>query len=155
MLAPTYLDINTNEPKYEIFSLCRWSSDFLRTRHVWKKNLWNLPREKCLLTTKKINWDRILTNRKTCSFHLRNGNSNKELKIQLEDIYLEHSKFPEYLGVTLDRSLTFEKHRQNTRVKVNTRNNMVRKLVNSKADANSSRTTSIVLSYSAAEYACL
>jgi len=56
----------------------------------------------------------------------------------------------------LDRSLTFKKHCENTRAKVNTRNNILRKLVNSKwgADANTLRISAIALSYSAAKYAC-
>lgn len=69
---------------------------------------------------------------------------------------LEHTKFSKYLGVTLDRSLTFKKHCENTREKVNTRNNILRKLLNSKwgTDSNTLRTSAIALSYSAAEYAC-
>jgi len=71
-------------------------------------------------------------------------------------MHLEHTKFPKYLGVTLDRSLTFKKYCENTRAKVNTRNNILRKLVNSKwgTDSNTLRTSAIALSYSAAEYVC-
>lgn len=107
--------------------------------------------------TRKENQSRPNPNKtQTCSFHLRNRNADGELKIQQEDVYLEYTKFPKYLGVTLDRSLTFMKHYENTRAKVNTRNNILRKIVNSKwgADANTLRTTAIALSYSATEYAC-
>jgi len=96
-----------------------------------------------------------LNKTQTCSFYLRNRNANRELKIELEDMHLEYSKFPKYLGVTLDKPLTFKKRCENTRDKVYTRNN-IRKLVYSKwdADANTLRTSAIVLSYSAAEYVC-
>jgi len=72
------------------------------------------------------------------------------------DILLEHTKFPKYLSVTLDISLTFKKYCENTRAKVNTRNHILRKLVISKwcANANTLRTTTIALNYSVAEYAC-
>lgn len=72
-------------------------------------------------------------------------------------MFLEQTKFPKYLSVTLDRSLIFMKHCKNTRAKVNTRKNILRKLVNTKwgANANTLRTTAIALNYLAAKYACL
>jgi len=56
----------------------------------------------------------------------------------------------------LDRSLTFKKHYENTQANVNTRNNIQRKLVNSKwgADANTLKISAMALSSSVAEYAC-
>ena len=63
---------------------------------------------------------------------------------------------PFYLGVTLDRTLTYESHILKTRAKVSLRNTIIRKLTHSKWGANPStvRTTALALSYSAAEYAC-
>ena len=60
-----------------------------------------------------------------------------------------------YLGVTLDRTLSYKEHMPNTQMKVATRNNLLRKLSNSKWGANAStiRTTSLALCYSMAEYA--
>ena len=65
-------------------------------------------------------------------------------------------KHPKYLGVTLDRSLTFKKHIQNCKTKVNTRNNILRKLTSSQwgVNPNTLRTSALALCYSAAEYAC-
>ena len=59
------------------------------------------------------------------------------------------------LGVTLDRTLSYKKHIHNTKMKVVTRNNLLKKLSNSKwgCNASSIRTTALALSYSAAEYA--
>ena len=62
---------------------------------------------------------------------------------------------PKYLGVTLDRTLSYKEHMHNTKMKVATRNNLLRKLSNSKWGANAStiRTTALALCYSVAEYA--
>ena len=58
-----------------------------------------------------------------------------------------------YLGVTLDRTLCYKQHLHNTTMKVATRNNLLRKLSNSKwgANANTIR-TALTLSYSVADY---
>ena len=62
---------------------------------------------------------------------------------------------PKYLGVTLDRTLSYKEHIHNTKMKVATRKNLLRKLSNSKwgANASTTRTTALVLCYSVAEYA--
>ena len=60
------------------------------------------------------------------------------------------------LGVTLNRSLTFNEHINKTKAKVSTRNNILRKLTTSKWGATPQvlRASALALSYSAAEYAC-
>ena len=68
---------------------------------------------------------------------------------------LENTTLPKYLGVTLDRSLSYKQHIQNTKMMVATRNNLLTKLATSKWGANPStiRTTALALSYSTDEYA--
>ena len=68
---------------------------------------------------------------------------------------LENTAYPNYLGVTLDRSLCYKQHIQNRKMKVATRNNLLTELVTSKWGANPStiRMTALALSYSMAEYA--
>ena len=63
---------------------------------------------------------------------------------------------PKYLGVILDRTISYKQHIQNTKMMVATQNNFMKKLSNSKWGCNAStiRTTSLALSDSAAEYAC-
>ena len=62
---------------------------------------------------------------------------------------------PTYLGVTLDRTLSFRRHIEKTKAKVSTRNNLLHKLTSSKWGANphTLRTTALALCYSTAEYA--
>ena len=61
-----------------------------------------------------------------------------------------------YLGVTLDRTLSYKQHIDRVKGKVRTRNNLLHKLANSSWDANTStlRATALALCYSVAEYGC-
>ena len=91
-----------------------------------------------------------------CAFHLRNREANRKLNISWYGSNLENCDFPVYLGVTLDRSLTYKKHIENTRAKVCARNNVLRKLSGTNWGANPStiRSTALALCLSAADYAC-
>jgi len=44
---------------------------------------------------------------------------------------LKHEQFPVYLGVTLDRTLSYRQHLQKSAVKVKSRNNQLSKLAGS------------------------
>ena len=87
--------------------------------------------------------------------HLRNKEAKRTLKVKWNKTDLENTPHPKYLGVTLDRTLSYEQHIHNTKMKVATRTNLLRKLSSSKWGTNAStiRTTSLALSYSVAEYA--
>ena len=91
-----------------------------------------------------------------CAFHLKNKSSNRKLKISWNGTLLEHCDNPVYLGVTLDRSLTFKAHVSKLKGKVSTRNALLHKLSTSSWGSNPStiRSTALALSFSAAEYAC-
>ena len=69
---------------------------------------------------------------------------------------LTHCNLPVYLGVTLDRTLSYKAHIKNTKKNVGTRNNIIRKLRTSKWGATPAtlRSSALALCYSAAEYAC-
>ena len=72
------------------------------------------------------------------AFHLRNKEANRSLKVEWNRTKLENTPHPKYLGVTLDRTLSYKEHMHNTKMKVATRNNLLRKLSNSKWGANAS-----------------
>ena len=90
------------------------------------------------------------------SFHLKNREAKNALEVKRNNRDLENTLHPKYLGVTLDRTLSYKKHIHNTKMKVATRNNLLKKLSNSKwgCNARTIRTTALALSYSAAENAC-
>ena len=67
-----------------------------------------------------------------CAFHLRNREANRPLRVTWSGTSLEYHPNPLYLGVKPDRTLSYRSHILNTKAKVNTRNNILRKLINSK-----------------------
>ena len=77
------------------------------------------------------------------------------LKVKWSNTELENTDLPKYLDVTLDRTQCYKQHIHNTKMKVATRNNLLRKLANSKwgTSASTIRTTALALCYSVAEYA--
>ena len=91
-----------------------------------------------------------------CAFHLRNREANRQLNINWSGTPLENCDHPVYLGVTLDRCLSFKAHVEKTKAKVCARNNIVSKLTGTSwgASPDTLRSTALALCYSSAEYAC-
>ena len=89
------------------------------------------------------------------AFHLRNREAKRSLQVSWNGVDLENTDTPKYLGVTLDRTLSYKTHIHNTKMKVATRNNLLNKLANSRwgTNARTIRTTALALCYSTAEYA--
>ena len=67
-----------------------------------------------------------------CAFHLRNRKAKRELNVVWNGSRLSNTTTPVYLGVHLDRTPCYKTHIEKTKMKVNARNNIIRKLVNSK-----------------------
>lgn len=90
----------------------------------------------------------------TACFHLSNRAANRQLQVYFEDTLLRHNTHPKYLGVTLDRTLTYKRHLENTAAKLRTRNNILHKLCGTSwgSTADTLRTSALGLAYSTAEY---
>ena len=80
-------------------------------------------------------------------FHLRNRELGRKLSLTWNGVDLKHCDFPVYLGVTLDRTLSYKQHIEKVKGKVRTRNNLLHKLANSSWGANTStlRATALAL----------
>ena len=91
-----------------------------------------------------------------CAFHLRNIEANRPLRVTWCGTPLEYHPNPLYLGVKLDRTLSYRSHILSTKAKVSTRNSILRKLTNSKwgCTSHTLRASTLALCYTAAEYAC-
>ena len=90
----------------------------------------------------------------TTAFHLNNREAKRELKIFNNGKLLPYCPTTTYLGVKLDRSLTFRHHLEALRKKLSTRVTLLRQLAGSGwgAGAKTLRTAALSLVYSTAEY---
>ena len=88
------------------------------------------------------------------AFHLLHREAKKSLKVSWNVVHLENTAQPKYLAVTFDRTVSYKQHIHNTKMKVATSNNLLKKLVSSKWRTNTSttRTTTLAMCYSIAEY---
>lgn len=87
-------------------------------------------------------------------FHLNNRAADYKLEVRMKNTVLPYQSHPNYLGITLDRTLCFKKHLENTSRKISTRNNLIQKLCSTNwgASADTLRTSALGLVFSAAEY---
>ena len=102
-------------------------------------------------------WHLKMSMPKTVSsvFHLANRCAKRELNISLNGTRLNFDPTPKYLGVTLDRSLTFNKHVTATANKTQARVSLLKKLAGTGWGPNFTtlRTSTLALAFSSAEYA--
>ena len=89
-------------------------------------------------------------------FHLSNKHANRTLDVynSTGNYILKKEPLPKYLGITLDRSLTYKQHIENTGQKLKKRVSILRKLAGTTwgADQGVLRTTALALCHSVAEY---
>ena len=89
------------------------------------------------------------------AFHLRNREVKRSLQVSWNGVDMENTDTTKYLGVTLGMTLSYKTHIHYTKMKVATRNNILRKLANSRwgTNARKIRTSVPALWYYTAEYA--
>ena len=161
VLAPTLFNIYTNDqPEFPDIRRFIYADDLcLATKLTTFETIEKRLTDALSQLTEYYNRNSLNANpgkTQVCAFHLKNHIANKKLKVQWNGQQLEHTDFPVYLGVTLDRTLTYSAHVKKVKGKVATRNNLLAKLANSNwgTDPRTLRTTALALSYSTAEYCC-
>ena len=79
-----------------------------------------------------------------------------KIKVIMGDRILNFNQTPKYLGVTLDRTLSFKRHLTKLRGKVASRNNIINKLVATSwgMNAKTLRISALAMVFSTAEYCC-
>ena len=90
----------------------------------------------------------------TAIFHFHNREAERELKVKNNRKFLPFCPVPTYLGVKLDRALTYYHHLEALRKKIFTRFSLLRRLAGLGwgAGAKTLRTAALSLIYSTAEY---
>ena len=101
------------------------------------------------------NWRLKLNTTKTvCNvFDLVNHFANYKLQVKTGSQTIQHDPTPKYLGVTLDRTLSFKQHLLNTAAKMAKRISLLKRLTSSHwgIDFTTVRTTALVLGFSVTE----
>lgn len=89
-----------------------------------------------------------------CAFHLRNKEARRKLNILWRGVALDHCDTPRYLGIKLDRTLSFKKHCEDLKGKISSRNGILRKLTGTTWGANPQvlRSSALGLCFAAGEY---
>ena len=108
------------------------------------------------LSTYLCKWKFKLSITKTMStaFHLCKKEARRELKIPVKDQTLPSCAEPTYLGIKLDRALTFGRHLESMRKKLTTRVGLLRQPLGSSWSTSATilRTATVTLVHSTAEY---
>ena len=130
----------------------------LHSSENWKDLEGTLSQDMSTLSAHLQTWrlKLSLTNTVTAAFHLNNRGAKRELKVYNNGRLLPFCPTSTYLGVKLDRSLTFCHHLVALRKKLSSRVTLLRRLVGSGsgwgAGAKTLRIASLSLVYSTAEY---
>ena len=99
----------------------------------WKDLEGTLSQDMATLSAYLQTWRLKLSHTKTvtAAFHLNNREAKRELKVYNNGRLLPFCPTPTYLGVKLDRSLTFRHHLVALRKKLSSRVTLLRRLVGS------------------------
>ena len=159
VLAPTLFNIYTNDqPEFENIRRFIYADDLcLATQSHEFKTIEDRLSTSLKTLTQYYEENSLNANpgkTQVCAFHLNNQQAARKLNLSWNGKILENNSFPVYLGVTLDRTLSFAHHVKKVKGKVAARNNLLGKLANSKwgSDPKTLRTTALALCYSSAEY---
>ena len=90
----------------------------------------------------------------SAAFHLNNKEAKRELKVKYNNEKLPLCSEPKYLGVTLDRSITYRRHRESLRKKPTSRITLLWRLAGSGwgVGATTLGRATLALVHSTAEY---
>ena len=123
---------------------------------TWRAVEEGLNKDMDILAAYLRSWRLQLSTGKTVSaaFHLCNREAKRELEISVNSQPLEFQQAPKYLGVRLDRTLSYRQHLEEVRAKVTARVSLIRRLAGTTwgASAKVLRISTQALVFSAAEY---
>ena len=158
VMAPLLFNIYTYDLPSTISQKYAYADDLalMHTSKDWKTLEGTLSQDMTTLSAYLQTWRLKLSHIKTVTtaFHLNNREAKRELKIFNNGKLLPYCPTPTYLGVKLDRSLTFRHHLEALRKKLSTHVTLLRRLARSGwgAGAKTLRTAALSLVYSTVEY---
>ena len=114
VLAPLLFNIYTHDLPSMISRKFSYADDLalLHSSRNWKDLEGTLSQDMSILSAYLQTWRLKLSHTKTVTtaFHLNNREAKRELKVYINSRLLPFCPTPTYLGVKLDRSLTFRHH---------------------------------------------
>ena len=158
VLAPLLFNIYTYDLPSITSKKFAYADDLaiLHSSGEWKELERTLSQDMTTLSAYLQTWRLKLSHAKTvtAAFHLYNREAKRELKVYNIDKTLPFCPVPTYLGVKLDRTLTYRPHLEALRKKLSSRVSLLRRLAGSGwgASAKTLRTAALSLIYSTAEY---
>jgi hypothetical protein len=87
-----------------------------------------------------------------CAFHLNNKQVKDKLEVKFDKIRAIHNICPKYLGITLNRALTFKAHLSTLNKKIRFRSNLVQMLASTGWGVDTKTLRILGLVYSTAEF---
>ena len=157
VLAPLLFNIYTYDLPSMISRKFAYADDLalLHSSGNWKDLEGTLSQDMSTLSAYLQTWRlKLSTKTVTAAFHLNNREAKRELKVYNNGRLLPFCPTPTYLGVKLDKLLTFHHHLVTLRKKLSSRVTLLRRLVGSgwNAGAKTLRIATLSLVYSTAEY---
>ena len=126
-LSPLLFNICISDLPCTQSQQCGYTDDLalLYVDKDWKK-IEKTPESDMMNTSTYLDkWKlKLCTAKTTTAFHLNDREANRQLKIFVRRLLLPHQSHPTYLGVKLDRQLTYRQHLEGLRSKVSARNTM-------------------------------
>ena len=128
----------------------------LKVHQEWNTIEETLTQDVSILSYWLNQWRPKLSEAKTVSptFHLNNREAKRELNLHISGRRLTCHKTPTYLGVKIDRTLTYSEHLTALRGKVMVRTALIRRLAGTSWEASTLtlRTSTLALVYAPSEY---
>ena len=158
VLAPLLFNIYTYDLPSITSKKFAYADDLaiLHSCGEWKELERTLSQDMTTLSAYLQTWRLKLSHAKTvtAAFHLHNREAKRELNIVNNNKALPFCPVPTYLGIKLDRALTYRHHLEALRKKLTSRVSLLRRLAGSGwgASAKTLRTAALSLVYSTAEY---
>ena len=158
VLAPLLFNIYTHDLPVTTAKKFAYADDLaiLHSAKSWQMLEAVLTQNMSIISTYLQKWKLRLSITKTMTavFHLYNMEAKRELHAIVEGCMLPFSTEPTYLGIKLDRALTFRHHLESLRSKLKSHIGLLRRLAGSSWGANvqTLRTTAQAFIHSTAEY---
>ena len=122
VLAPLLFNIYVSDLPPTTSSKFAYANDLVHIAGDWRTLEKTLSQDMATLKTYLQKWRLKLSETKAVSsvFHLTNKEAKRELSVELNGKLLPFPNTPKYLGITLDRSLTYRRHLESLRKKPST-----------------------------------